>query len=626
LKATGEKSSKHFPLLKYFSIDSAVAIALATTILAVLWHQTSVERAVHVTQRQNLHFAELIINAVDSANPAKDKTNILDIARDEPARLLGILKPLITDTPVLKVKVFDAEGMPVWSPSRADIADHEANIDAIRAILQNGQPESRYTRGDLKDGFTGAASDRDIVETYVPLFADAGKTKIGVFEIYTDVSAEMTFVRDSTISVIVVTFIVFGILYAFLFILVERANRLIISHYNEISERDEQISRQNRQIEIEMADRVRAESEIGEYTVLLQRTLETIEHGICVYDKDLKLIAWNQKYIEVTGHEPDRVQRGRSAYDLIHDLAVKNQFGAGDPAKYAAEREEYYFRRNLPTVEERRRADGRFLLIERTPMDGGGYVSCFTDITEQRTIETELLHAKETAEMANRAKSEFLANVSHELRTPLNSIIGFSQILQGDVADDKRKEYAGDIMWSGTHLLEVIKDILDVSKIEAGEMDLHFEQVDLAQLLEECRRMFAERLNSSGLSLDISVADGVATVHADLLRLKQALINLLSNAIKFTPRGGRIAVAVSASNSQNVLISVTDTGIGIDEDDLDRILQPFVQVRNVQERPHEGTGLGLYLVKSIVELHGGELQVSSEAPGGTTVTIRLPRK
>ena len=226
--------------------------------------------------------------------------------------------------------------------------------------------------------------------------------------------------------------------------------------------------------------------------------------------------------------------------------------------------------------------------------------------------------------MANRAKSEFLANISHELRTPLNSIIGLSQILQGDVSEEKRKEYAGDIMWSGTHLLEVIKDILDVSKIEAGEMDLHIESVDLPLLLEECRRMFAERLSSGGLSLDISVADGVESVKADLLRLKQAFINLISNAIKFTPRGGRISVAVSLETPTTVAITVADTGIGIAADDLQRILQPFVQVSHVQERPHEGSGLGLYLVKSIVEMHGGELNVTSQINEGTIVTIRLP--
>lgn len=491
MSSTGEKRAKHYPLLRYCSIGSAIAFAIATTVLAVLWHQASVDRAVHVTQRQNVHLAELMVNAVGAANPEPGNADIVDISRNEPERVHDLLRPLISGTPVLKVKIFDPEGHLVWSPAPAERTDPEANFGIIQKIMETAQPTSRYVRGDLKYGFTGDVSDREIVETYIPLFADAGETKIGVFEIYTDVTSEMGLVRDSTTSVVVVTIIVFGILYVFLLIFVQRASRDVVSHYEEITERDAQISRQSEQIEAEMAGRVLAESEIGEYTVLLQRTLETIEHGICVYDKDLKLIAWNQKYIEDTGHDPSRVRRGHSAYDLIHDLAVKNQFGDDDPAKYALEREKHYFRSNLHTVEERRRADGKFFLMERTPMDGGGYVSCFTDITERRTIEAELLLAKENAEMANRAKSEFLANISHELRTPLNSIIGFSQILQGDVSEEKRKEYAGDIMWSGTHLLEVIKDILDVSKIEAGEMDLHIESVDLPLLLEECRRMFA---------------------------------------------------------------------------------------------------------------------------------------
>ncbi|MGB0552094.1 MAG: sensor histidine kinase [Alphaproteobacteria bacterium] len=434
----------------------------------------------------------------------------------------------------------------------------------------------------------------------------------------------MSTVRQSIWQVVALSGPIFGILYIFLFFVVRRAEREITRNYEEVESRDAFISLQNGEIEREMTGRLQAEEELGTYTLLLQRTLETIEHGICVYDHDLKLVAWNQKYIEITGHDAVRVQRSRNAYDLIHDLAVQGQFGDGDPAKLAAAREQHYFKRTEYTVEERLRSDGKTILIERTPMRDGGYVSCFTDISSQRATERDLMRAKENAEFANRAKSKFLANVSHELRTPLNSIIGFSQLLQRDIPEEKRAEYAHDIMWSGTHLLEVINDILDVSKIEAGELTLRHEPVDLRLLFDECDRMFSERLQHGQLELTTEVKTSIETIPADPLRLKQALFNLLGNSVKFTAAGGIIKMTAGETADGRMEIAIADSGIGIARDDLDKVLQPFGQASNVHNRAYEGSGLGLYLVKSIVELHGGELILDSEPGRGTTVTMRLP--
>ncbi len=504
-----------------------------------------------------------------------------------------------------------------------EIGTPESLTGSIERVAESGVARSHYSRKSRFHGFGNPVENIDIVETYIPVMAEDGQT-IGVFETYADVTPEMAAVRRSTWYAVSIAAVIFGLLFVALFLIARQANKSTLGYYEEVRRSDVRIKRQNEQIEREMTGRIRAEEELGDYTLLLQRTLETIEHGICVYDRHLKLVAWNQKYIEMTGHAPARVQRGRSAYDLIHDLAVKGQFGDEDPAVSSKEREQYYFASGRHSVEERQREDGRIILIERTPMADGGYVSCFTDVTDQRSAERDLMRAKENAELANRVKTEFLANVSHELRTPLNSIIGFSQILQGDVTEAKRREYAYDIMWSGTHLLEVINDILDVSKIEAGEMQLHFEPVDIRLLFDECRRMFYERLEGANLRMEINAAEELQPIPADPLRLKQALFNLLSNAVKFTGAGGQIRLSARRADGGGAEIAVANTGIGIAAEDLQKVMQPFGQARNVHDRPHEGSGLGLFLVKSIVELHGGELALESEQGVGTVVTISLP--
>lgn len=615
----------HFRLLRYFSLGSAAAFVIATGLLAVLWNRDSVQRAVDIAERQNVHLAGVVMTALRQDRQSASLESMLDTLRRGRAagRVDEYLRALVSESPVLKVKIFDAAGTALYSPVKSEIGQAESTLGTIARVLRTGIPASSHARHREISGFSGLLRDREILETYIPIAGSTGEF-VGAFEIYADITSEMMSVRQSTWRVVLTVLIAFGSLYAVLFLIVRRADRDIRRHFNDVQERDNRILGETAQIEREMAGRLRAEEELGDYTLLLQRTLETIEHGICVYDRELRLVAWNQKYIEMTGHDPDRVQRGRSAYDLILDLAKRGQFGEEDAVAVTKAREAYYFSGRRHTVEERVREDGSTVLIERTPMPDGGYVSCFTDITERRRVEEDLMAAKESAELASRVKTEFLANVSHELRTPLNSIIGFSQILQGDVASEKRREYAHDIHWSGTHLLEVINDILDVSRIEAGELALYPEPLDVQLLLAECQRMFHERLAGADLALSIRVEDEIPTITADPLRLRQALFNLLSNAVKFTQSGGRIDVSVRHPVPDQVEISVKDTGIGIAAADIERVLLPFSQARSVHERPHEGSGLGLYLVKSIVELHNGSLELESEPEVGTTVTIRLP--
>jgi len=235
--------------------------------------------------------------------------------------------------------------------------------------------------------------------------------------------------------------------------------------------------------------------------------------------------------------------------------------------------------------------------------------------------------AQQRAELANRAKSEFLANMSHELRTPLNAIIGFADAMKLQVLgalDSRYIDYASDISSSGSHLLKIINDLLDLAKIEAGRDELFPVSYPLNRLLTDCHRLVHGHAATAGLTL---VMDGEAVeplfVHVDPVKAKQILLNILSNAIKFTPSGGTVSVSASMTDDWAV-VRVADTGIGMTAEEIEIAFQPFRQVESSYKRKYEGTGLGLPLARLLTERHGGTLEVASQPGEGTVVTLRLP--
>ena len=250
------------------------------------------------------------------------------------------------------------------------------------------------------------------------------------------------------------------------------------------------------------------------------------------------------------------------------------------------------------------------------------------DISERKQIEETLLAAMQQAELANRTKSEFLAAMSHELRTPLNAIIGFSEIIAsaafGRVGNPKYREYAMDISSSGKHLLTIINDILDVSEVESGKLDLNETAIDIGQTVDFCLKLVRARAQGAGLTLETEIMDDPPLLRADERKLKQILLNLLSNAVKFSSRGGKITIRVWCRLDDGYVIQIADSGIGIAFEDIPRVLLAFEQADSTLARKYEGTGLGLPLSKSYVEMHGGSFDLQSEIGVGTTVTVRFP--
>lgn len=231
-------------------------------------------------------------------------------------------------------------------------------------------------------------------------------------------------------------------------------------------------------------------------------------------------------------------------------------------------------------------------------------------------------------EKASHHKSQFLSRISHELRTPLNAIIGFSEVLQNQLdgpLSPKQLQYASHIRTGGQHLLQLVNDLLDLSKVEAGKLEVHPAPVPVAQAIAQSVTVLAEQASKKDLTLDTHLADGPLVVSADPVRFNQILYNLLSNAVKFTPRGGRITITARRDGPSVAEIAVADTGIGLKPEDQERIFREFEQVDSSLGRQHEGTGLGLPIIKCLVELHGGSIQVSSGGEGqGSTFTVRLP--
>jgi len=256
------------------------------------------------------------------------------------------------------------------------------------------------------------------------------------------------------------------------------------------------------------------------------------------------------------------------------------------------------------------------------------YEGAVRDISALRRIDQELIKARQEAEAGNAAKSRLLANASHELRTPLNAILGFSEVIHremlGPLGKERYRQYAKDINDSGLHLLGIVNDLLDLSKIEAGRQELKEEVIEVCELFNTASRFLAEWAETAGLTVTTSVPQGMQPLRGDRRALIQVLLNLLSNAVKFTPPGGSITLEASRGEDGGLIFRVSDTGIGIAPEDIPKALEPFGLIDSAMSPKHRGTGLGLPISRALVELHRGRFELASRPQRGTTATVHLP--
>ncbi len=354
----------------------------------------------------------------------------------------------------------------------------------------------------------------------------------------------------------------------------------------------------------------------------LELTFENMNEGILLINKDNVIVQHNQNAAKIIGLKDGELTAGMNVRVLYDTLVARgdriDQLSGTSPWVDAAGDYEYHHFC----------VDGTIIKIHGNELDGGGYVLTLTDITEQKRWEKDLFEAKEKAEAASISKSNFLANISHELRTPLNAIIGFSEVMKkeifGELPNQKYGEYVSHINDSGAHLLTLINNLLDLSKVEAGKFQLSMEQVDLGELVRKTATYFGNQAETAGIDLMVKEGVDVGSVWADENALHQICSNLISNAIKFTPQGGQVKIGVDKLSDSVFRIIVEDTGIGMEEKSLEVAMQPFGQVENAFNRRYPGTGLGLPLVASLSELHGGEFRVESTLGLGTTCFVALP--
>ncbi|MEZ5335144.1 MAG: PAS domain S-box protein [Methanolobus sp.] len=371
----------------------------------------------------------------------------------------------------------------------------------------------------------------------------------------------------------------------------------------------------------DITDRKQAELQVQEETIKKRVLIEQSNDGILILDAKGKILEANQKYAEMVGRPHEEI-KGLHVWSLDNNLTKEKII-----------KDLQNIDKNGETIETQiLRVDGSLLEVE---ISSNGVIfngeklifSVCRDITERKLAEKELVLAKIEAENASRAKSEFLATMSHELRTPLNSIMGFSQMINDEAIgelNEKQSQYISYVVKSASHLLELINDILDLSKIDAGKMEIFYDKFNIVELIDETVTSMLPGAKKKNIEIKSEIHPDNVEIRADRRKMKDVLFNLLSNAVKFTPENGNVNVRL-LRNEDKIKISVQDTGIGIEEKQLQHIFEPFKQVDTFLNRKYEGTGLGLALVKKYIEMHNGTISVESEAGKGSIFTFEMPR-
>ncbi len=635
-----------FNLRRYFSLASSVAIVAVIVTLVVLYHRHSMDNLVETAERENVTLSRAFANTIWPRfssyvmSISRADGDVLR-ARSETHEIHDALMTLTSGLPVLKVKIYNLDGLTVYSSQPSQIgADKSNNLGYLKSA-RDGSPASKQSHRDTFNAFSGTVQNRDIVESYVPIWGPDGAIE-GIFGLYTDVTPLVARITRTTIRLTIGLLLILGVLYGVLFLIVQRADRILKKQYLGLQ---------------------RSEEALQESEARLSSFINNIPNSIYLKDTEGRYVLVNDLAMKQYGLLENRLI-GRTVYD-IHPKGE---------ADATAKQDREVLKQGVPIETERELTlpDGSKHTINavKFPVRGEsgeivGIGGINIDITERKQAEEallasehvlqlrvaeleeahrklemqadslmlladDLLIARNKARAADCAKSEFLANMSHELRTPLSAVIGFSEIIKdetfGPVGNLKYREYAGDIHESGQHLLDLINDILDLSKIESGKDELHEDKIEIPKIVRSALKMVGHHAEQGRVKFELELPDRLPALRADERKLKQILVNLLSNAIKFTDAGGEVTLRAWCRMDSGHVFQIIDAGAGIAPEDIPKALSRFDQADGDLNRQYEGTGLGLPLTKALVELHGGVLDMQSQVGVGTTVTVRFPAK
>lgn len=367
-------------------------------------------------------------------------------------------------------------------------------------------------------------------------------------------------------------------------------------------------------------------AELAERNAQLDLTLANMARGVILYEPNGDVTVCNRKLLEMFDFPEESCRPGSNIRELIERIAERyarppdmtdrdlvrllKGLGAGSVQEFT-----------LPL------RNGRTIHVIYKPIENGGFIHTCDDITERLNYEKVLQESRDDAEKANAVKSQFLANMSHELRTPLNAIIGFSELILGGsvgkIDNPKIRDYLEDLHQCGRHLLSLVNDTLDLSKAEAGRLEIEWQSVDAGRAAQDCVRIMSETARKQGVELVCEVEPNLPAIWSNTRRLRQILLNLLSNAIKFTMEGGRVTVKAGMLESGDIELTIVDTGIGMTEREMEKAFNEFQQIESSLSRQYQGTGLGLSLTKRLVELLFGQMAVESVPGRGTTLRVRF---